>query len=206
MKGVSSSNQIYNSNLFQTSTSNEISSKSNTRTESRDENIDKDWQSNVVHNKLTSYIQKTANNFLKQPALENQIGKKFKAQLKSLKNCYIHLLIDAENFNNLEEDKKIALGGAIAEINSLVYRLNNESVGGIDKSKKAEFHSSTMYLKEDIETYKKAEIMLSSSNPLVRKEGKKLKETCTNKICGQIQYRKDVEFHSTMRLECLGVQ
>ena len=76
---------------------------------------------------------------MKQPELENRIGEKFKAQLKSLENCYIHLLIDAENFNNLEEDKKIDLGGAIAKINGLVCRLNNKSVGGINKSQ-AEFN------------------------------------------------------------------
>lgn len=143
-----SSNQICNQNYPQTNieslnnkkpTFNGISGKSDTQIELRDENIDKDWQSDVVHNKLTSYIQKTANNFLKQPELENRIGEKFKAQLKSLENCYIHLLIDAENFNNLEEDKKIALGGAIAEINGLVCRLNNKSVGGINKSQ-AEFN------------------------------------------------------------------
>ena len=178
MKGVSSSNGILNPDWFQTSTSNGISSKSNTRTESRDENIDKDWQSDVVHNKLTSYIQKTANNFLKQPELENRIGEKFKAQLKSLENCYWHLLIDVKNFNNLEEDKKIALGGAIAKINGLVCRLNNKSVGGINKSQADQFQKSTMCLIRDKKRYESAKAMVKSEDPLERRQGKELMKKC----------------------------
>jgi U3 small nucleolar ribonucleoprotein component len=115
MKGVSSSNGILNPDWFQTSTSNGISSKSNTRTESRDENIDKDWQSDVVHNKLTSYIQKTADKFLDPSGLE-KISEKFKAQLKSLSECHKKLAEKVKNFDALKGDAKIALGGAIAKM------------------------------------------------------------------------------------------
>lgn len=190
MNSVLSSNEISNPDWFQNSgllngkekseisTFNGISGKSDTQTELRDENIDKDWQSDVVHNKLTSYIQKTANNFLKQPELENRIGEKFKAQLKSLENCYIHLLIDVKNFNNLEEDKKIALGGAIAKINGLVCRLNNKSVGGINKSQADQFQKSTMCLIRDKKRYESAKAMVKSEDPSEKEEGEDLMKKC----------------------------
>ena len=50
--------------------------------------VAKSLRGGIVQNKLTSNKRNTVDNFLKQPRLEKQIGKKFETHLKSLKKCY----------------------------------------------------------------------------------------------------------------------
>lgn len=146
-----------------------VSSASNTQTVY----IDERSQARKVQNKLTSNIKSTADNFLKQLGLEEQIGKKFKTQLESLRKCYGALESKAKHFTGMSIDDRFALLKAITDINDLVYRLNNKSVGGINKLKEDKFLGSKMCLAADRDDYKKAKTMAKSKNPLERKEGKK---------------------------------
>lgn len=146
-----------------------VSSPSNTQTVY----IDERSQARKVQNKLTSNIKSTADNFLKQLGLEEQIGKKFKTQLESLRKCYGALESKAKHFTGMLIDDRFALLKAITDINDLVYRLNNKSVGGINKLKEDKFLGSKMCLAADRDDYKKAKTMAKSKNPLERKEGKK---------------------------------
>lgn len=144
--------------------------------------IDERSQARKVQNRLTSNIKNTADNFLEKPRLEKQIGKKFETQLESLRKCYDALAERVKDFDKLKDSKRIALGKAITDINDLVYRLNNESVGGINKIKRDEFRSSIMCLKGKEILYKQAKADANSEDPSVRKEGEKTKKKLEKEV------------------------
>ena len=109
---------------------------------------------------------------MKQPDLKEKISAKFETQLESLSKCYKALDKRVNDsgvrFNKISVKDRFTLGSAIAKINNLVCRLNNDSVGGIDKLSKNKFKKSTMCLIGKEAVYDQAEEDLESKDPATR--------------------------------------
>ena len=131
-------------------------------------------QAKGIQDRLTSNIEKTAGNFLDQQDLKGNISSGFKTQLESLSKCYKQLQVRVGGFSKLSQKERFNLGSALAEINGLLYRLNNDSVGGINKLDENKFQESTMWLIGKKALYKKAQADAKSDDPSVRESGKRL--------------------------------
>lgn len=131
-------------------------------------------QAKGIQDRLISNIEKMAGNFLDQQDLKGNISAGFKTQLESLSKCYKQLQVRVGGFSKLSQKELFNLGSALAEINGLLYRLNNDSVGGINKLDENKFQESTMWLIGKKALYKKAQADAESDDPSVRESGKRL--------------------------------